>query len=144
MILFSIKYKKPTCTMRFFHLNFLTAQGIMVDDHNNQASLVSWLPVNPNIPELAILRKANLIFQWISLSNATLFSIVFFPCGVHKLKGYLCYKTILCHKVVLDVQLMNFFIWNENNVLFSRYPDFCVYVKSADFKIYDIIISIAR
>ena len=26
------------------------------------------------------------------------------------LKGYLRYKTIFCHKVVLDVQLMNFFI----------------------------------
>ena len=25
-------------------------------------------------------------------------------------KVYLCYKTILCHKVALDVQLMNFFI----------------------------------
>ena len=23
-------------------------------------------------------------------------------------KGYLCYRTILCHKVVLDVQSMNF------------------------------------
>ena len=29
------------------------------DDHNNQASLVSWLPVNLNTPELAILRKAE-------------------------------------------------------------------------------------
>ena len=26
------------------------------------------------------------------------------------LKGYLRYKAILCHKVALDVQLMNFFI----------------------------------
>ena len=26
------------------------------------------------------------------------------------LKGYLRYKTVLCHKVALDVQLMNFFI----------------------------------
>ena len=26
------------------------------------------------------------------------------------IKGYLCYKTILCHKVVCDVQLMNLFI----------------------------------
>ena len=40
-------------------------------------------------------------------------------------KGYLCYKTIFCHKVALDTQLMNFFIWNKNNVLFSR---FCVFV----------------
>ena len=51
--------------------------------------------------------------------------------------------TIFCHKVVLDAQLMNFFIWNKNNVSFSRYLDFCVRVKSTDFKICDIIISIA-
>ena len=37
-----------------------------------------------------------------------------------KLKGYLHYKTIFCHKVALDVQLMNFFIWSKNNVC-SRY-----------------------
>ena len=29
--------------------------------------------------------KANLIFQWISLSNATLLAIAFFACGIHKL-----------------------------------------------------------
>ena len=60
------------------------------------------------------------------------------------IKGYLRYKTILCHKVALDVQLMNFFIWRKNNVSFSRYRDFCVFVKSADLKICDVIISIAR
>ena len=27
-----------------------------------------------------------------------------------KFKGYLCYETILCYKVALDVQLMTFFI----------------------------------
>ena len=58
-------------------------------------------------------------------------------------KGYLRYKTIFCHKVVLDAQLMNFYIWDKNNVLFSRYLDFCVYVKSTDFKICDVIICIA-
>ena len=31
------------------------------------------------------LRKANLIFQWVSVSNATLLLVVFFACGVHKL-----------------------------------------------------------
>ena len=36
---------------------------------------------------------------------------------------------------------MNFFIWRKNNVLFSRYRDFCVFVKPADFKICDVIIS---
>ena len=58
------------------------------------------------------------------------------------LKGYLCYKTILCHEVALDVKLMNFFIWIKN-VSFSRYWDFCGFVKSADLKICDDIISIA-
>ena len=60
-----------------------------------------------------------------------------------ELKGYLRHKTIFCHKVVLDMQLMNFFIWRKNHVLFSRYRDFCVFVKSADFKIRDLIMNIA-
>ena len=59
------------------------------------------------------------------------------------IKGYLRYKTILCHKIALDVELMNFFISRKNNVSFSRYRDFCVFVKSADFKICDVIIDIA-
>ena len=29
-------------------------------------------------------------------------------------EGYLRYKTIFCHEVALDVQLMNFFIWKKN------------------------------
>ena len=58
-------------------------------------------------------------------------------------KGYLRYNSVFCHKVALDVQLMNLFIWNKNNVSFSRYLDFCVFLKSADFKICDVIISIA-
>ena len=68
--------------MRFFQQNFLIARGIlvqkiynaplffanlmtlkMVDDPINQASLVSWLPLNPNAPELAVLGKVNPIFQ---------------------------------------------------------------------------------
>ena len=58
-------------------------------------------------------------------------------------KGYLRYKTIFCHQVALDAQLMNFFIWNKNNVSFSRYLDFRVFVKSTNFKICDVIISTA-
>ena len=34
-------------------------------------------------------------------------------------------------------------IWRKNNVSFSRYLDFYVFVKSADFKICDVIISFA-
>ena len=62
-----------------FFDNFLTLK--MGDDPNNKVSSVNWFPVGAK----AVLRKANLIFQWISLSNATLLSIVFFACGVHKL-----------------------------------------------------------
>ena len=69
------------CTL--FFVNFLMLK--MGDDPNSQASLVIWFPVGPNALELAILWKADLIFQSISLSNATLFSIVFFACGVHEL-----------------------------------------------------------
>ena len=36
---------------------------------------------------------------------------------------------------------MNFFIWRKNNVLFSSYQDFCVFVKPADFKLCDVITS---
>ena len=35
---------------------------------------------------------------------------------------------------------MNFFIWRKNNVSFSRYRDFCVFVKPDDFKICDVMI----
>ena len=38
---------------------------------------------------------------------------------------------------------MNFFIWRKNNVSFLRYLDFCVYVKSTNFQICDVIIGIA-
>ena len=68
--------------MRFFDLNFLNAQGILAqkiyimrtlffviflvlkmrDDPNNLGLSVSWLPVNPNPLELAVLRKADLTF----------------------------------------------------------------------------------
>ena len=40
-------------------------------------------------------------------------------------KGYLCYNTIFCHKVALDMQFMNLFIWRKNNASFLRYLDFC-------------------
>ena len=56
-----------------FSANFLTLRA--------GQSLVSWFLVSPN----TILRKDNLILQWISLSNTTLLSMVFFACGVHKL-----------------------------------------------------------
>ena len=33
---------------------------------------------------------------------------------------------------------MNFFIWRKNHVSFSRYLDFCIFVKTTDFKICDV------
>ena len=56
-----------------------------VFDVNSQAFLASWFPVIPNTLELALLRKANLIFQSISLPNATLLSTVLLACGVQTL-----------------------------------------------------------
>ena len=44
---------------------------------------------------------------------------------------------------MLDVQLMIFFIGRKNSVPFSRYQDFRVSMKPADFKICDVIVSIA-
>ena len=59
------------------------------------------------------------------------------------LKGYVRYKTIFCYKVAFHVYLINFFIWRENDVSFSRYLGFCDFVKSTDLKICDVIIGIA-
>ena len=96
-------YKKPRCAMSIFHLYFRIAWDILAQriynahaifcqfsvvkdggPSNNQASSVSWLPVNPNTLELAVLKKANLNLLMNKSSNAT-FSIVFFVCCVHKL-----------------------------------------------------------
>ena len=79
--LFSVKYKKLRFGMRFFDLNILNARGILAqkyiistlffvnfltrkmrDDPNNQVLWVSWLLVNLNPLELAVLRKAYLTF----------------------------------------------------------------------------------
>ena len=38
---------------------------------------------------------------------------------------------------------MSFFIWRKNNVPFLRYLGFCVFVKSTDIKISDLIIDIS-
>ena len=43
----------------------------------------------------------------------------------------------------LHVKLMKFFIWRKNNVSFSKFLNFCVFMKYTDFKICDVIISIA-
>ena len=42
------------------------------------------------------------------------------PSGV---KGYLRYKTIFCHKVALDAQLMIFFIRNKNEKNDKRFSN---------------------
>ena len=57
-------------------------------------------------------------------------------------KGYLRYKTLLCHKAALDVSLMNFFYLNKKCFVLEISRFLC-FVKPEDFKICDVIISIA-
>ena len=70
------------------HAIFCQFSDIKNGGRFKQPSVLGQL-VTSELAELAVLRKANLIFQWISLSNATLFSIIFFACGVHWLIIYL-------------------------------------------------------
>ena len=63
-----------------------------------------------------IRENSCLVLQWIDRKVVTMLSIinkandyVEVPRKV-KVKGYLRYKTIFCHKVAFDEQLMNFFI----------------------------------
>ena len=63
-----------------------------------------------------------------------------------RVKGYLrlrlkVTKPLFYHEVAFDVS-NDFFIWRKN-VSLSRYLD-CVFVKSTNFKIRDVIISIAE
>ena len=39
--------------------------------------------------------------------------------------------------------MIGYFYWKTTNVLFSRYLDFCIFVNTANFKIYDVIIDTA-
>ena len=66
-----------------FFVNFLNLK--VGDDPSHQESKASWLLVSHSMPELAIPRKPNHIFERISLSNATSFFMVFFACGIQKL-----------------------------------------------------------
>ena len=133
--------------MRFFHLNFLNARGILAQniyhvraifrqlsdvkdgyDPNSQVFSVSWLSMSPKAPELAVLRKADLIFQLISLSNATLFSIVFFGCGVHKLKVGLSPSKkifVICLTESPLKMTKNAFYFILIALFVSRYLSFC-------------------
>ena len=54
-----------------------------------------------------------------------------------KFKDYLYCKTIFCHNLALNLQCTNFFIWRENNVSFSRYLDFCVFLEPSSSTICD-------
>ena len=76
--------------------------------------------------ELGIyIKKKNVLSKHI-------FFIDFLIIKERLLEGCLRYETMFCDKVVLNVQLMNFFIWRKN-VSFSRYLDL-FFVKSIDFK----------
>ena len=48
-------------------------------------------------------------------------------------------KILWVHGLVIPT----FLTWRKSNILFSRYLDFCTFVKSTDFKICDIIIGIS-
>ena len=53
------------------------------------------------------------------------------------------FKNIFCLKVALGIIINDFFLFKKNNVSFSRYLDFCIFVKSTDLKICDAIIGIS-
>ena len=52
-----------------------------------------------------------------------------------------CFKLYKWYKIAQSITYV--FIWRKDNALLSRYIDFCISVKSTDFKICDVIISIA-
>ena len=110
-----------------------TQRGHVIHElqHFKCCILQSWLSSTAKIKIAENYTKVTVEYTHKSITNMS------------SIKGYLHYKTILCHKVALDVQLMIFFIWRKNNVSFWRYQDFCVFVKSADSKTCDVIISIA-
>ena len=56
--------------------------------------------------------EALLFFKGIDLPNA-FFNHIQHDTFLVLLKSHLCYKAILCHKIALDVQLMNFFLFEE-------------------------------
>ena len=58
-------------------------------------------------------------------------------------KYYLHHTLIFYHKVVLDVYIMNrFFYLKKIDFSFSRYLDFCAFVKYTNFKICGVILDI--
>ena len=73
-----------------------------------QSSTLLQFTVNSNVLWKA--RKRFTIFLW--------FRTAMF-------KGYLRCKANFCHKVALNAQQMNFFIWNKKNVSFWRYLNYC-------------------
>ena len=75
--MFSVKDKKPRWAMRFFQLNFPFAQGILAQKICNVHAIFHHFSEVKNGDD-----PNN---QAISLSNAILFSMVFFVCVVQKL-----------------------------------------------------------
>ena len=54
---------------------------------------------------LGSISKSGMIYLWIARKNFINFDKNKFSIFNILLKGYLCFKTIFCHKVALDVQL---------------------------------------
>ena len=57
-----------------------------------------------------LLYRVNILFLIMTTENLLLNDLIKNFDQNALIKGYLCYKSIFCHKVVLNVQLMNFFI----------------------------------
>ena len=88
--------------MCIFHLNFLNVWGILAQKIYNECAIfysILWHSrmeqsqppsllgqlIFHELQHTGISHLKNFIFQWICLSNATLLSMVFFACDVHKL-----------------------------------------------------------
>ena len=57
-----------------------------------------------------LLYRVNILFLIMTTENLLLNDLIKNFDQNALIKDYLCYKSIFCHKVVLNVQLMNFFI----------------------------------
>ena len=148
-----------------FHQNFSFSNQEYENVTTSANNLVLWQKLriskgkNPqNLPKDGYMNNSweFTLFSWQESVKwyIVLNLFLFFPIFVKKFHNkviiyntrkriYLRYKTIFCSKVALDVQLMSFFIWRKNNVLFMRYLHFCVFVKSTDLKICDVVTGIA-
>ena len=96
--------------------------------------------------------EGSIMNSYLVQANFTETTMIFFQCLISKLihleknfsnavlKGYLPTKVFFDVKWPLMYNQWFFFIWRKNSVLFSRYLDFSVVVKSTNCKICDVTI----